>query len=156
MAARDGCDGEDVAQSVFKSLCLGAEQGKYPQLSDRDNLWAILVAITTNKARDLIRREHRLKRGSGRVLDELALASSDEPLARIEDLIGREPTPEFVVQMAEQCELLLSRLDASRRRTAELKLQGFTDKEIAEQMGCGLRTVERRLSAVRLAWTREP
>ncbi len=155
MGARGGSDGEDVAQSVFKSLCLGAERGKFPQLNDRDNLWALLVAMTTYKSRDLIRREQYLKRGGGRVLNQGALAASDETVARIEDFVGREPTPEFVAEVAEECESLLSRLSDVRRRTAELKLQGFTNQEIADRMDCGLRTVERRLSAVRLAWTGE-
>jgi RNA polymerase sigma factor (sigma-70 family) len=153
LVASGGSDAEDVAQSVFKSLCLGAERGKFPRLNDRDNLWALLVAMTAYKSRDLIRRERFLKRGGGRVLNEGALAESREPVTHIEQVIGRDPTPEFAVQVAEQCEILLSCLNDVRRRTAELKLQGFTNQEIAEQMDCGLRTVERRLNAVRLAWT---
>ena len=155
IASHGGADGEDVAQSVFKSLCLGAERGKFPLLADRDNLWALLVTMTVHKSRDVIRRERHLKRGGGRVMNEEALAASDEPLSRLADVIGREPTPEFAVQIAERCESLLARLSGDRRRTAELKLQGFTNQEIADQMNCGLRTVERRLSAVRLAWTRD-
>jgi DNA-directed RNA polymerase specialized sigma24 family protein len=153
MIARGGSDGEDVAQSVFKSLCLGAERGKFPQLLDRNNLWALLVAMTTYKSRDLMRRERYLKRGGGRVMDQGALAAGQETMCRIEDFIGREPTPEFAAQVAEQCESLLSKLTDVRRRTAELKLQGYTNEEIAGQMDCGLRTVERRLNAVRLAWS---
>jgi len=152
MAASGGSDAEDVAQSVFKSLCLGVERGKFPRLNDRDNLWALLVTMTAYKSRDLIRRERFLKRGGGRVLNEGALAESQEPVTYMEEVVGRAPTPEFVVQVAEQCELLLSRLSDVRRRTAELKLQGFTNQEIAEQMDCGVRTVERRLNAVRLSW----
>ena len=145
-----------MAQSVFKSLCLGAERGKFPDVTDRDNLWATLIVMTANKSRDLIRREHALKRGGGRVLDEAALAGSNGQLGLIDELVGREPTPEFVVQMFEQCDVLLSHLTDVERRTAQLKLQGFTNREIAEQMDCGLRTVERRLEAIRRAWTEYP
>ena len=152
VVARGGADEEDVAQSVFKSLCLGAERGKFLQVTDRNNLWTLLVAMTTYKSRDLIRREHSLKRGGGRVLDEAALASAPEPLATIEDLVGHEPTPELAAQMAEQCQELLSQLTDVERRTAELKLQAFNNREIADQMNCGLRTVERRLEAVRRTW----
>jgi len=147
-----GVDQEDVAQSVFKSLCLGAQQGKFPQLSDRNNLWTLLVAMCAYKSRDVIRREHRQKRGGGRVLSETALAIGDEPFEGIHDLVGREPTPEFAAQMEEQCQWLLSQLDDVRRQTAQLKLQGFTNQEIAGKMSCGLRTVERRLEAVRHRW----
>jgi DNA-directed RNA polymerase specialized sigma24 family protein len=155
VVACGGADEEDVAQSVFKSLCLGAERGKFPQLSDRHNLWTLLVAMTAYKSRDLIRRERSAKRGSGRVLDEAALAAGDEPLGALDDFVGREPTPQFAAQVAEQCRSLLALLTPVERRTAELKLQAFTSQEIAERMDCGLRTVERRLSAVRRVWTKD-
>ncbi len=144
-----GADGEDVAQSVFKSLCLGAERGKFPQLSDRDSLWMLLVAMSTHKSRDLLRHNGRLKRGGGRVLDEAALLAGDESISVIEEIVRCEPTPEFAAEIAEECQRLLSRLNDVERRTAQLKLQDLTNQEVAAEMGCGLRTVERRLRAVR-------
>jgi DNA-directed RNA polymerase specialized sigma24 family protein len=153
VVARGAADEEDVAQSVFKSLCLGAEKGKFPKLTDRHDLWLLLVAMTAHKSRDLIRREKSLKRGAGRVLNQATLASGDELLDSIEGIVGREPTPEFAAEVAEQCESLLSLLTDLERRTAQFKLEGFTNQEIAGQMSCGLRTVERRLDAVRSAWT---
>ena len=156
VVACGGSDEEDVAQSVFKSLCLGAERGKFRQLSDRNDLWALLVTMTAYKSRDLIRRERSLKRGGGRVLDEAALAGGEEPFGGLDDLVGREPTPQFAAQLVEQCQSLLSRLNHVERRTAELKLQAFNNQEVADRMGCGLRTVERRLSAVRRIWTADP
>src|SRR5215217_3269295 len=75
---RRAADEEDVALSAFGSLCRGAEGGRFPHLIDRDSLWQLLVAITSHKARDLRRREERQKRGGGRVLDEAALADSDD------------------------------------------------------------------------------
>ena len=41
---------EDVALSAFKSLCLGAERGRYPRLLDRDGLWRLLAVLTIRKA----------------------------------------------------------------------------------------------------------
>src|SRR5262245_33099071 len=46
---------EDVALSAFKSLCLGAEQGRFVQLDDRTDLWRLLAVITVRKAIDLQR-----------------------------------------------------------------------------------------------------
>ncbi len=149
VAAHGGADGEDVAQSVFKSLCLGAERGKYPQLSDRDSLWMLLVAMSTHKSRDLLRHNGRLKRGGGRVLDEAALLAGDESISGIEEIIQRDPTPEFAAEIAEECQRLLSRLNNVERQTAQLKLQGLANQEVAAEMECGLRTIERRLRAVR-------
>jgi DNA-directed RNA polymerase specialized sigma24 family protein len=112
----------------------------------------MLVPMTANKSTDLIRRERSLKRGAGRVLDEAALDGNKESAGALDNLVGGEPTPEFVAQMAEQCECLLARLNDRERRTAEFKLQGFSNQEIADQMVCTVRTVERRLEAVRYIW----
>src|SRR5262245_27105165 len=43
---RRAFDEEDVALSAFKSFCAGVEQGRFPRLADRDDLWRLLVTIT--------------------------------------------------------------------------------------------------------------
>src|SRR6516162_9019358 len=72
-APRGMADEENVALSAFKSFCRGAEQGRFPQLSDRYDLWRLLVVITVRKAVDLRTYENRQKRGGGHLLDEGAL-----------------------------------------------------------------------------------
>ncbi|MCA9018102.1 MAG: hypothetical protein KDA77_22460, partial [Planctomycetaceae bacterium] len=62
-APRTMADEEDVALSAFKSFCLGAQNGRFSQITDRQNLWPLLVAITSHKSVDLIRNENRQKRG---------------------------------------------------------------------------------------------
>src|SRR5450631_1794747 len=64
-APRSMADEEDVALSVFDSLCRQAEQGRFPDLADRDGLWRLLVVMTVRKAGYLRRHETRLKRGGG-------------------------------------------------------------------------------------------
>ncbi|HKM54774.1 MAG TPA: ECF-type sigma factor [Isosphaeraceae bacterium] len=58
-------DAEDAALSVFDSFCDGAARGRFPQLVDRDDLWRLLVTITTCKVADHARRHGRQKRGGG-------------------------------------------------------------------------------------------
>src|SRR5258706_10270369 len=110
-APRRAADEEDVALSAFDSFCDGVSQGRFPQLTDRDDLWHILVTITARKALQLIRHEQRQKRGGGAVRGESGFhdgpgADSDE--AGPEQIIGSEPTPEFAAQTAEEYELLLA------------------------------------------------
>src|SRR5262245_13663312 len=64
-------DEEDVVQSAFKSFCLRAKEGLFPDLRDRDNLWPLLVLITARKAANQRMHERRGKRGGGRVRNEL-------------------------------------------------------------------------------------
>jgi len=139
---------EDVALSAFKSLCLGAAQGRFPRLSDRDSLWPLLVILTVHKAQDSIKYERRQKRGG-----------AAEPLAPqgdgVEAMLSREPTPEFSAIVAENCVRLLSRLEPVPQQIAQWKLDGYSNAEIADRLGCGLRTVERRLELIRRIWEQE-
>ncbi len=150
---RRAADEEDVALSAFDSLCRGAEQGRFPLLHDRDDLWALLVVITVRKAIDLRQRENRQKRGGGKVAGESALdllLGSEEGSAGISQIVGAEPTPELAAQIAEEFELLLAQLtSAELRAVAVWKLEGYTNAEIAARLGCAEVTVERRLRLIR-------
>jgi len=137
---------EDVALSAFASFCRCAELGKFPLLTDRDDLWRLLVVITARKAADLINRERRLKRGGAALQKDV----------EIEELIGREPTPDFAAQVAEEYQRLLDCLnDDELRRVATWKLEGYTNKEIAAKLGRSLTTADRKLSLIRRIWKRE-
>ena len=54
-----------MALSAFDSFCRSAEQGRFPDLADRDSLWRLLVVMTARKATHLRRDEGRQKRGGG-------------------------------------------------------------------------------------------
>ena len=152
-APRQAADEEDVALSAFDSFCRGAARGRFPVLQDRDNLWPLLVVITARKAQDLRARENRRKRKPAPVQEAAAPAAAPTAL---EDLIGREPTPAFAAQVAEECRRLLDRLgDEGLRAIALLKMEGYTDEEVAEQLGCVSRTVRRRLQMIRSLWQQE-
>src|SRR5258708_7118004 len=156
---RRAADEEDVALSAFDSFCRGAEQGRFPQLEDRDNLWRLLVVITTRKAADLVQHDRRQKRGGGEGHDEaavLGLTGSWEEAPGLEGVIGKEPTPECAAQVAEECQRLLGRLgDAQLRSIAVWKMEGYTNAEIATKLGCVPSTIERKLRLIRERWARE-
>lgn len=151
-------DEEDAALSAFNSLCAGAARGRFPLLSDRDDLWRLLVVITARKACAQVQRRTRQKRGGGRVLDEGALpgaAREDAPPA-LDLVVGSEPTPEFAAMIAEEyCRLLDCLDDDSLRRVALDRLEGYTNDEIADRLGCARRTVARRLDLIRKIWAEE-
>jgi DNA-directed RNA polymerase specialized sigma24 family protein len=155
---RREADEEDIALSAFHSFCQGAARGQFPRLDDRYGLWRLLVMITARKALDQSERQRRKKRGSGRVHGESIMAGGD-PGAReagLEQVMGREPTPEFAAMVADECRRLLGDLgDENLRRIALLRMEGYSDPEIAARLGCGLRTVGRKLELIRKTWLRE-
>jgi DNA-directed RNA polymerase specialized sigma24 family protein len=153
---RRAADEEDVALSAFDSFCRHAEQGRFPQLLDRDDLWQLLVMLAARKAVDLARHENRQKRGGGQVVGEEALGATADEAGALAQVVGDEPTPEFAVQVAEECARLLDRLgDADLRNVALWKMEGYTNHEIAERLGCVERTVERKLGVIRGLWEKE-
>jgi DNA-directed RNA polymerase specialized sigma24 family protein len=154
---RRAADEEDVALSVFRCLCEGAARGRFPYLDDRDDLWRLLFTLTERKASNLARDERRLKRGGGAVLGagEL-LRPGDSAAAGLDQVAGREPTPEFAAEIAEEYHLLLGRLgDAELQSIAVWKMEGDTAPEIAVRLGVALSTVERRLRLIRQIWESE-
>jgi DNA-directed RNA polymerase specialized sigma24 family protein len=146
-----GSDEEDAALSAFHSICAGLARGQFPQLNDREDLWRLLVVITSRKVLIQTRRQLRQKRGSGNVQAASAVAvdedDEDELLVRV---VSNEPTPEFAAMVAEEYQRLMERLGSDAlRRIAVLRMEGATGDEIAEKLGCARRTVVRQLSLIR-------
>jgi RNA polymerase sigma factor (sigma-70 family) len=156
-APRAMADEEDVALSAFKSFCLGAQNGRFSQITDRENLWPLLVAITSHKSVDLIRSENRQKRGgSGKSDSDAERKKQTSMPVDFEQIIQQEPSPEFTVQLAEELERLLILLDktgdSALRQVALAKMEGETTTEIAQSLGCARRTVERKLQLITRLW----
>ncbi len=151
-------DEEDVALSAMNSLFRGAEAGRFRQLEDRDDLWKLLVTITARKAMKQQRRHFAEKRGGGLVRGESILGGHQDDPERpggIDQVLGREPTPELTDMISETCQSMLGELgDKTLEQIALLKLEGYSASEIAEQQGCSKRTVERKLERIKEKWSR--
>ncbi len=156
-APRRAGDEEDVALSAFHSFCQAAEQGRFPRLEDRGDLWQLLLVITDRKAGKLVRRENRRRRGGGQVLDEAANTAERMTVADfLAQVPAPGPTPELVALVGDECRRLLQALgDAQLQQAALLKMEGYTVPEIAAQMGWAPRTVKRWLHLIRRTWAKE-
>jgi DNA-directed RNA polymerase specialized sigma24 family protein len=144
-------DEEDVALSAFDSFCRSAEEGRFPQLADRDSLWRLLVTITNRKAAHQIRDEGRQKRSGGAT----PVTNAQAELA-FEQLVSREPSPEFAAELADDCRRLLARLgDRELETVAILRMEGYSVEEVAERLSCAPRSVKRKLSLIRTIWEKE-
>ena len=153
---RRAVDEEDVALTAFDSFCRGAASGRFPKLSDRNELWHLLIVITARKVIDVRQHETRQKRGGGAVQGESAfLDAVSEAVSKpgIEQVVGPEPTPAFAAEVAEQTRRRLEALpDQVLRDVALWKMEGYGVEEIAERLGCSTRTVDRKLDVIRSIW----
>lgn len=150
-------DEEDLALSAMDSFVRGAKAGRFPRLDDETELWQLLVVITARKVSDQRRRHFAVRRNRGKVRGESVFhhPGADEAPG-IGDAEGSEPTPEFAAQMADECRMLMEKLDDPLlREIAGWKMEGFSNEEIAERLGRNVRTVERKLALIRECWAAE-
>jgi DNA-directed RNA polymerase specialized sigma24 family protein len=155
---RGPADEEDIALSAFNRFCHAVRRQQFPRLKDRDDLWQLLVLLAERRAHDHRRGEGRQKRGGGQIHDEAWLerrVDSGTGERGLAGITSQEPTPEFAALVADECRNLLRRLnDDSLRAVAVAKMEGQTNEEVAAALGCGVRTVERKLQLIRNIWER--
>lgn len=151
-------DKHDVANSVFHSLYRCARAGQLRSISNRDELWWLLLAMAKRKAISHQRRDYAAKRGSAITFSPAGPAPGGSWLGgfALEDLITDDPSPESALMLQETLERLLEVLpNEPLRAIAVLRLDGHSVPEIAELNGVSLRTVERKLSLIRKRWSVE-
>jgi DNA-directed RNA polymerase specialized sigma24 family protein len=146
-------DEEDAALGAFDSFCRGAARGRYPQVADRADFWRLLVVITERKALDQAQHERRRKRGGGRLVGMSERQDADHKGEGVNGVPSPHLSPEMSALVADQCRCLLGSLaDETLRRVALMKMEGFTHEEIADRLGCSLRSVGRKIERIRLTW----
>lgn len=156
MPLRDA-DEEDIALSAMNSFCNGMAARKFDGIRNRTDLWKLLVTITARKATAKRRKDFAQKRGGGGVRGEsIFMQGNGENDWGIGDMLGKEPVPELALGVQENCRLLLDKLeDDVLRKIALRTLEGFRPDEIASELNCARRTVERKLERIREIWADE-
>ena len=152
---RREADEEDVAVSAFQSLFVALAAGRFPLLSSRDELWRLLATITARKAVQQTRREHRKKRGSNKVRGESVFIVDGDGhgggIAEAAPAVAASPAHEAEVR--DLIESLLASLNCDLlRKIALMRLEGRAAREIAKDMDCSTRTVERKMRRIRECW----
>ena len=137
-------DPEDIVQSAYKSFFLryGDEAVSAQKL---DSLWSLLSLITLRKCADRVRHYTADRRNVARE----ARGEATEESAPWREAIDREPTPEQAAVLAETVEHMLADLAPPERPIVELSLQGYSAREVSEQLGRAERSVRRVRERVR-------
>ena len=147
-------DEEDVLQSMYNSFCLRQRRGDF-DLANRDELWKLLVQITLRKARNTANRHLLARRDVRRDASGNAAPADDfdDPAALLNQLDMDEPTPAEAALLNEALEQRFQALcEPELRVIAQKKIEGYTNQEIAGELKCTVRTVERKLERIRTYW----
>ncbi len=128
---------ESIAQSVCRTFLRRASDGQFA-FEDEGALWGLLCAIALTKVREHVRFHTRQKRDLGR----------EESLGSIHAASTTADTPshDAVVAFEDQFAVVLDGFDKEERQMLELRVQGHTQQQIGEMLGCSERTVRRLLA----------
>src|SRR5262249_27742889 len=127
-ALRPHLDSVDLVQSVHRSVMVGLRQDKF-DISTPEQLVALATTMVRRKVARHWRHLQRQQPLSPGPSDTGSLAKA------LTALTGGETDPAKAAQFNDQVERLCSCLDANERRMLELRMQGFSTAEIAEQLG---------------------
>lgn len=135
-------DPEDVVQSVFRSFFHRVQHGDV-QLPD-DDVGKFLVGVTVRKTLRKIAFHRAAKRNPAH--EAVGQDAIDHGLL---ECLDEEPSPEATVAFLDELEHFFRRLTPEDRQILELRMQGYTNEEIAERLGTYDRRIRRVMEHVR-------
>ncbi|MCA9113665.1 MAG: sigma-70 family RNA polymerase sigma factor [Planctomycetaceae bacterium] len=134
-------DGEDVVQSVFRTFFRRSARGDF-RIDDSVDLWNLLVQITLNKTRSEARKHTAERR-------DVRAEIPGEPDSHLAEQLNREPGPLEAAAFIDQIESLLEGLPEIYSDILTLRLEGYSQEEIAGRLNITQRTVRRALKMMR-------
>src|SRR5262249_35064181 len=118
---------------------------------------SLLVTITLNKVRNANRHHRRKKRDVRRTQSDGAVDGLEGVGCAFDLMSDEAPTPAEAVALAEELDRRLRDLETTGNpdllRIARLKLDGYSNREIAEALRLTERSVERKLGRIRARWS---
>ena len=149
-------DEEDIVVSVMDSFFRRAERGEFSDIHNRGDLWGLLAKITSRKAINEFNKQQTQRRGGNRVRNESSINHGEDATSPLELIAEYSVTPEDVDDFLAQCEHLLNQLaNDELRLVARRRLEGYTNREIAEEINKSQTSVENKLKIIRKTWELE-
>ena len=146
-------DGEDVALSALGSFFRRYASDSRVRSLGENELWNLVATIARRKAINQVRNETRQKRGGGLVQGESVFQRIGNFREQLDDQPNSQQPPDEIAMTEEAIQTMLGALDQSECQIAVAKLEGYTNQEISQRIGCSVATVERRLRMIRSRWT---
>ena len=146
-------DEEDLALSAIHSLFEGLRENRIEAQSNVD-LWRILAAITNRKLVNLRQKVFAQKRGGGNVRgDSIWVQTGEDNFFQEQQDHRLDNAPDASMELMETTDLLFQQLDDdTMRKIARLLLEGYRIDDIATELDCVRRTIERKIARIRELW----
>jgi RNA polymerase sigma-70 factor (ECF subfamily) len=141
-ALRPYLDSIDVVQSVHRSLMAGLRDDKFDIAGPEQLLALVLTMVRRKVARQWrhMQRQQRLAHGP---------ADSGNLPAILASLCSPETDPARAAQLNEAVERLCANLDSTERNMLDMRLQGYSTGEIADNLGIHAIALRVRLTRLR-------
>jgi RNA polymerase sigma factor (sigma-70 family) len=130
-------DPEDVVQSALRSFFRGIDEGRF-RVDHSGALWALLETIAIHKLLKHKEKEAASKR-----------TPIKEEYPDVRQLLGREPTPADAAVVADLIEKIIEGLDSPYPEILRMRLEGWKEKQIADELACGRQAVHYKLGRLR-------
>lgn len=138
-------DPDDIMQTAFRSYFRRTQRGEFRFDSDA-GVWTLLVKIALTKVRLRVRRFSAGKRDVSYEIHDDHAAGTDHYLI---DRISRQPGYMESIVFQRLLEDVLEMLPDELRQVLRMRVEGYTQEEIAEEMGISDRTVRRYVCDIR-------
>jgi RNA polymerase sigma-70 factor, ECF subfamily len=146
-AVRGRVGPEDIMQSTCRTFFRRVSGGEF-RLEDSADLWRLLCAITLAKVHEQTRFHRRKKRAVERE-KSLAACDSNESKTTFEPADDSVSPPDAAA-FNDQFRKLVSSLDVAEQQVLDLKLQDYTNDDVANRIGSSERTVRRILKRIQV------
>jgi RNA polymerase sigma-70 factor (ECF subfamily) len=136
-------DPEDIVQSVFRTFFGRLKKGQF-SFAEQDDLCKLLVRITVHKSLQQVAFHKAAKRDPNH-----ETCQGEQSQERLMELLDREPSPEDAVAFIDQLQQFLAKLRPQERQILEMRLQGFSNDEIAKELSIYDRKIRRVIERIR-------
>jgi DNA-directed RNA polymerase specialized sigma24 family protein len=144
---------DEVARAV-ENICRAATQSTLPGISDPDDLWRLVLTMTSQRVIDIKKRGARAQTDPGGI--RFDGGSSADGAGCIVQTIVADPVVEYAGRTITEYRRLLELLgDEALCIIVLMKFEGYRNDQIATSLGTSLRSVERKLGVIRKRWCAE-
>ena len=146
-------DEEDVAMTAMNSLFNCLRENRLEAQSSIE-LWQMLISIMKRKLINLREKHFAQKRGGGKVRgDSIWEQSGEDNMFHEQPDMRSDILPGAQLELLETTDILFQQLpDDKLRQIARLLLEGYRTEDIANELNCVRRTVERKVAQIRKLW----